>query len=363
MQEMLMPTVPATPDNPGALRTKSADSWGQVLGQPAQSDPAETTNTGAGAAAPLVQEIDDLGYLPLDRANVLPGSENGEPEDDEPDDVAKEPASSQTASVVGRLADLDVTPAPGPKSLANAKKQARPKRSSRKASPNTEGESKRAADRAAKAETERAQAERVEAIVRAIQTKQTLIVTSECAIIPHLVAIGVHLIALKRAAGKGWLTWARQVGYHPREASRLQKIGAAWGEKIGTIGSDFLAKLPADIKLLERICEIPFEQLGDFLGARENVEAIEGSGGKTRRWDRTNIAAEVNAWLGQPPSPPRPPSPERIVRSFERAASKTASALQRSNTEGVSFNELRARLHGILDKAIDQLSGPVSQQP
>jgi hypothetical protein len=363
MHEIPTPTVPAPPDNPGALRADSADSWGQVLGQPAQSEPAETTNTGAGAAAPLVQEIDDPGYLPPDRVNVLPESDNGEPEHDETDAAGGGPAYTQTDSVVGRPADIDVTPAPGPETPANANKQARPKRSSRKTSPNTAGESKRAADREAKAEAQRAQAERVESLVRAIQTKQTLIGQSEGAIIPHLVAIGVDLIALQREAGKGWLKWARQLGYHPREASRYQKLGETWGEKIRTIGSDFLAKLPADVKLLERICQIPFEELGDFLRARENVEAIEDSDAKPRRWDRKNIAAEVIAWIGQPPRPPRPPSPEQIVRSVERAVSKMALALQRSNTEGVSFNELRARLHGVLDKAIDQLeatSGPES---
>jgi hypothetical protein len=386
MQEMLMPTVPAAPDNPGALRTKSADSWGQILGQPAQSDPAGTTNTSVEAAAPLVQEIDDPGYLPPNRANMLPESDNGEPEDDETDAVVEELASSQTDSVVGRPTDVDVTPTPGPETPANAYKQARPKRSSRKTSPNTEGaskraankqarpkrsprktspntegESKRAADSAAKAETERAQAKRVAAIVCAIQTKQAQIGKNESVNIPLWIAIGVDLIGLKREAGRGWLERARELGYHPRQASRYQKLGETWGDKIGPNGSDLLAKLPADLKLLERICQIPFEQLGDFLVAKENAEATEGSDGKPRRWDRKRLAAEVDAWICAAPRPTRPPSPERIVQSFQRAVSKTALAFRQLGKEGVSSNELRDRLHGILDEAIDQLeatSGP-----
>jgi hypothetical protein len=338
MQEMLMPTVPAAPDNPGAFRTKSADSWGQVLGQPAQCDPAERTNTGAGAAASPVREIDDLGYLPPGRANVLPEPDD-ESEDDETDAAAEEPAYTQTGSVVGRPADLDVTPTPSQENPTNANRQTGSRRLSRKA----------------KAEAHPGQAKRVAAIVRAIQTKQVQIGKNERANIPLWVAIGVDLIGLKREAGKGWLKRARELGYHPREASRYQKLGETWGEKIGTIGSDFLAKLPADLKVLERICHIPLEQLGDFLGAKENAEAIEGSDGKPRRWDRKRLAAEVNAWIGEAPRPPRPPSPERIIQSFERAVSTTASALQRSNTDGVSFNELRDRLHSVLDEAIDQL--------
>jgi hypothetical protein len=378
----------------------------QDLGLPAQSAIAEKIHTGGEAAAPLVREIDDPGYLPPDRANVLPEPDDDEPEYDETDVAAEAPACTQTDSVVGWLADLDVTPAPGPenkqarpkrssrktspktegasKRAANrharpkrssrktspktegaskrvADRQARPKRSSRKTSPKTEDASKRAADREAKAEAQRAQAERVEAIVRDILTKQSRIGNNERANIPLWVAIGVDLIGLKREAGKGWLKRARELGYHPRQASRYQKLGETWGDKIGTIESDFLVKLPADLNVLERICQIPFEQLGDFLGAKENAEAIEGSDGKPRRWDRKRLAAEVDAWICAAPRPTRPPSPERIVQSFQRAVSKTALAFRQLGTEGVSSNDLRDRLHDILDKAIDQLeatSGP-----
>jgi hypothetical protein len=330
----------------------------QDPGSPAQSAIAKKIYTGVEAAAPLVRKINDPDYFPPDRANVLPESDNGKPEDDETDAATDELASSQTDSVVVRPSDLDVTPAPGPETPANAKTQARPKRSSRKTSPNTEGASKRAANQEAKAKAQRAQAEKVEAIVRDILTKQSRIGKNARANIPLWVAIGVDLIRLKREAGKGWLKRARELGYHPRQASRYQKLGETWGDTIRPIGSDLLAKLPADLKVLERICQIPVEQLGDFLGAKENAEAIEGSDGKPSRWDRNRLAAEVDAWIGAAPRPPRPPSPEQIVRSFERVVSKTASALQRSNTEGVSFNELRARLHGVLDKAIDQLEVP-----
>ena len=110
--------------------------------------------------------------------------------------------------------------------------------------------------------------------------------------------------------------------------------------------------------MLERVCQIPVEQLEEFLNGKDASERDE-----VKPWDRKRFAKEVNAWIGKAPRPPkpRPPSPDRIVQSFERAVSKMASALQRSNTEGVSFNELRARLHGVLDVAIDELeatSGP-----
>jgi hypothetical protein len=327
----------------------------QYADLPAQFAIAETIHTGVEAAAPLMREIDDPGYLPPDRFDVLPEPDNGEPEDDETDAAAEVPASSQTDSVVGRPADLDVILAPDPENPANADNLAMPKPSSRKRSSKTEGESKRAADREAKAETQRAQAKRVEAIIRAIQTMQAQIGQNERANIPHLVAIGVELIVLQREAGKGWAKWVRHLGYHPREASRYQKLGETWGDKIGTNGSDFLAKLPGDLKMLELISRVPFEQLGAFLVAKEAKEAIEGSDGKLRRWDRKRLAAEVNAWISEAPRPPRPPSPERIIRSFERAVSKTALAFRQLGTEGVSSNELRARLHGVLDEAIDQL--------
>ena len=206
-----------------ALRTKSADSWGQVLGQPAQSDPAETTNTGAGAAAPLVQEIDDPGYLPPDRADVLPEPDNGEPEDDETDAAAEEPASWQTESVVGRPADLDVTPAPGPETPANANKQARPKRSSRKTSPNTEVASKRAADREAKESQRPRPRESRRLSAHLDQTGEDR--QERARQHPRL---GRHRRRSHRAqelAGKGWAKRARELGYHPRAASRLQLLG------------------------------------------------------------------------------------------------------------------------------------------
>ena len=195
MHEISMLTVPAAPDNP-ALRAEAADTWGQVPGPPAQSAIAETIHTGVEAAAPLVQEIDDPGYLPPDRADVLPEPDNGEPEDDETDAAAAEPASSQTESVVGRPADLDVTPAPGPETPANANKQARPKRSSRKTAPNTEVASKRAADREAKAKAQRAQAEKSSRLsAHPDQTGE--IGKNERTIIPVWVGIGADLIGLK----------------------------------------------------------------------------------------------------------------------------------------------------------------------
>jgi hypothetical protein len=352
MQEMLMPTVPVAPDNPGALRTKSAESWGQVLGQPAQSNSAETTNTGDGAAAPLVQEIDDPGYQLPDRADMLPEPDNGKPEDDDTDDAAKEPARWQTDSVVGWPADLDVTADRGPDTPANANRQARPKRSSRKTSPNTEGASKRAADK-------EAQAKRVEAIVRRISSKQAGIGKNERANVRVSVEIGVDLIELKREAGKCWAKRARELGYHPRAASRLQLLGRMWGDWIGPNGSDLLARLPADLKVLERVCQIPVEQLEEFLNCKDASERDE-----VKPWNRKRFAAEVDARIGKaarPPKPTRPLSPEQIVVTFAQTASETASALQRSNTQGASFNELRARLHDVLDEAINQLeatSGP-----
>jgi hypothetical protein len=170
-----------------------------------------------------------------------------------------------------------------------------------------------------------------------------------------LVAIGVDLMTLQSEAGKGWAKWARQLGYHPREASRYQKLGKTWGDKIGTIGSDFLARLPGDLKVLERLCQVPFQDLGDFLSAKEESEANEGSDDKPSRWDRKRFLAEVNDWIGEAPRPPRPASPEQIIRSFERAVSKTALAFRQLGTGGLSSNKLRAQLHGVLDKAIDQL--------
>src|SRR5262245_3439292 len=80
MQEILMPTGPAAPDDTGALRTDSADSWGQDLGPPAQSDPAETTDTGAGAAGCPTEEVNGPGYLPPDHADVLTEPDYGEPD-------------------------------------------------------------------------------------------------------------------------------------------------------------------------------------------------------------------------------------------------------------------------------------------
>jgi hypothetical protein len=311
MHEISTLTVPAPPDNPGALRRDSADSWGQDPGSPAQSD-------------------------------------IGEPEDDETD-AAAEPASWQTESVISPPADLDVTPAPGSETPANANNQARPKRSSRKTSPNTEGASKRAADK-------EAQAKRVEAIVRAISNKQARIGKSERVNIVVSIEIGVALIELKREAQKDWAKRARELGYHPRAASRLQLLGRMWGDWIGPNGSDLLARLPADIKVLERVCRIPVEQLEEFLDGKDASERDEA-----KPWDRKRLAKEVNDRIGEPARPSRPPSPEWIVQRFEQAVSKMALDFRKLGTEGVSSNELRAQLHGVLDEAIDQLeatSGP-----
>jgi hypothetical protein len=230
-----------------------------------------------------------------------------------------------------------------------------------KRAPRNKDTAKRAAARedmaAAKAETKRLQAEKVEATVRAIQLTQERIRENDRAIIPHMVVLGVHLSKLKDLAGRGWARRARELGYHPREASRYLLLGRMWGDQIGTIGSDLLAKLPADIKMLERICQIPLGQLAEFLAAKD---VSEKEGGE--KWDRTRLANEVKARTGEPEKPPRPSSPDRVVRSFRRAVSKAASSLRRSETGVASVDELRAQLHGALDEAVDELEATLGRE-
>jgi hypothetical protein len=206
----------------------------------------------------------------------------------------------------------------------------------------------REARAAAKASTERARAEEVHDLVRRIRIHQDEIRANERKNIPILVEIGVLLIELKREARRDWGKRARDLGYHPREASRYLKLGARWGDQIRTIGSENLESLPAEIKMLEQICQLPPERLGDFVARKKATEKEE-----EQKWDRKRVAHEVQAFLGEPCTPPRPVTPDRIVQSFGRAVSRTVTALKRLDVGAARSPDVQHRLRAILDEAFD----------
>src|SRR5262245_60240497 len=105
----------------------------------------------------------------------------------------------------------------------------------------------------------------IQQIKEQIKSEQEKIHRTEGSAIASKVQIGVQLNKLQAAAGRTWTKTARELGYHPRAASRLQKLGSSWLAQIGTEGSEILNRLPADEQKLEWLCRLSEEQLRQLL--------------------------------------------------------------------------------------------------
>jgi hypothetical protein len=198
-------------------------------------------------------------------------------------------------------------------------------------------------------DAKKVQATRVDSIVANIKREQDLIAKNEHAIVPAIVRIGVHLAELRREAKKDWAARARKLGLHSREASRYILLGEKWGAQIGTTGSDLIGRFPPDIKILEWVCRLPFEDLTAFLKARDEDERGLR---EIRKWDRPRYISEVQELLNEPKRTRKPAPSDRALNSFKKAAEKAVAASRASGPTATPRAEILARLQETLVEAI-----------
>jgi hypothetical protein len=152
-------------------------------------------------------------------------------------------------------------------------------------------------------------------LIGQIQAEQVKFDRNEGPLVANLIRIGTLLSELKPLAGRTWTTTARELGYHPRAASRLQKIGRRWQAEIGTEGSERLARLPPDPQKLEQLCRLSPEQLERLLGELDCKKA-----------DRKKVADAVKEVLGEEASPR---GGGDIMKSISRVLTRLTAAVDR----------------------------------
>jgi hypothetical protein len=185
-------------------------------------------------------------------------------------------------------------------------------------------------------------------LIHNIKAKQSKVAKQEGDIVSNLVRIGVLLIELQSAAGRTWQRQVEKLGYHPRTASRLQKIALSWQGEIGTAGSEILSRLPTDLQKLEWLSRLSREQLGTLLAWLDLKKA-----------SRNEVTAAVKELLGATAATRTKGSVVKVINQlFTRMAKVLAGWHQAGNGEETP-EQLRVAFHsGVqeLQQALDNVS-------
>jgi hypothetical protein len=195
---------------------------------------------------------------------------------------------------------------------------------------------------------------KLEQLIRDIEAEQSKVARKEGEIVSNLVRIGALLVDLQTAAGRTWTERVRSLGYHPRAASRLQKIAFRWRDEIGTLGSDFLTRLPGDPQKLEWMCRLSREQLAALLDRMDCKQA-----------SRTEVSAAVKELLGQNTTRRRARGiVETVARLFTRMT-KALEGWQQTDDGREAPDQLRDVLSGGLGqlrRVLDDLSAETAAE-
>jgi hypothetical protein len=210
------------------------------------------------------------------------------------------------------------------------------------------------------------------AIMRLIQEHQQQLTKKEQQVVGHYLALGVLLAALRQRGGVAlWKSRVQQLGYHPRKAYRLSRLGRWWlaqqlpvglappekggaaeaGPRAGgsgdtTLGvqplpamSSFLEKLPADMIKLECLSRLAPEQLEQLLATLD-----------CRQVGRQRVAEAVHALLRQPMA--EAVDDEVLVQQLQQQLDRWVAgfrakleAIPLEIRQGPAYAELRADLH------------------
>ncbi len=178
--------------------------------------------------------------------------------------------------------------------------------------------------------------------VREIKDEQTAQYRHGGVAVAGYILIGVKLTALKATSGRTWGKRLVELGYSARVASRLQKLGKAWGGEIGRIGPDLFPSLPNDFNKLEWLCRLDAERLRHLLAKLDAKKA-----------GRRAIVAEVRSALGEGPAAPRPESFDSLAGSIDRMFEHLTDRL--GKVDGIEAEGLGHRLRDILTAGVSRV--------
>jgi hypothetical protein len=181
--------------------------------------------------------------------------------------------------------------------------------------------------------------DKVTALVGQIREEQQGIDRNDASTVVNQIRIGSLLIRLKAESGWTWTRTVREIGYHPRAASRLLRLGTSWLAGLGTAGSEFLHRLPTDLQKLDWLCRLTRTQLEQLLTELDCKHA-----------GRAAVAAAVKHILNPGAEAPRT---EDLPRAVGRVFKRVVSAIRRWHGEA-DTDSRRHELRGLLAAGLRQ---------
>jgi hypothetical protein len=191
--------------------------------------------------------------------------------------------------------------------------------------------------------------DKLEKLIRDIKTEQSKMAQKEGDIVSNLFRIGALINELQNAAGRTWTKQVQKLGYHPRAASRLQKIASSWQGEIGTLGSEILPRLPNDVQKLEWLCRLRREQLETLL-ARLDLKKV----------CRKEVTAAVKELLGE--STTTQTTGGGIVKVINQLFARVMKAIEGWQQTG-DDQETPEQLRGVLSGGLEQLQQALDNLP
>jgi hypothetical protein len=190
------------------------------------------------------------------------------------------------------------------------------------------------------------------ALIKQIRAEQHRIARHEGNVVGSLIKLGELLIKLQAQSGRTWTKRVEKLGYSPRAASRLQKLGSKWGPEIGTGGSDLLHQMPSDLQKLVWLCQLSQEQLQTLHG-KINL----------KKTSRSIVIAEVKSILGIETAKKKADGEEVLTRAFKKLESiiqQRYDSAPDETTRTCLSDTILIRLKGLKERFAQQLT---SSQP
>jgi hypothetical protein len=146
---------------------------------------------------------------------------------------------------------------------------------------------------------------------------------NEGAAVLHLTQIGELLVELRQCITRGWDRHVTEIGFAPKVARRLQRLGSSWWARSG-LDESTLSQLPADLMKLEWLCRLSPQKLRDLLFTLDCKKAV-----------RQTIIDAVQASLGFRPTRPILTANDvaTLKRHFSRLIERVDRARARASDE------------------------------
>jgi hypothetical protein len=179
--------------------------------------------------------------------------------------------------------------------------------------------------------------------VEEIRLHQRKVASQEGDVVATLFRIGALLVQLKEQAKRTWTAQVKELGYHPRVARRLQKLGSSPLSQNGLDESALLQRLPTDLLKLEWICRLEPKSLTEILTA---VDCKAGS--------RTAVIDAAKAALNIPRKPRLRANVQGLLQAFDRFLGRVQAAVTECG-DGEDGQELRLQLGTGLTDGFEKL--------